>query len=331
VTTLAGSTTSGSADGTGSAASFNDPYGVAVDSSSNVYVGDYGNNEIRKVTSAGVVTTLAGAPGPTNSGSADGTGASAQFTGPAGVAVDSSGNVYVADTGNNEIRKVTSTGVVTTLAGAPGEINYGSADGIGASAQFAGPTGVAVDSSGNIYVADTENNEIRKVTSAGVVTTLAVSTNPGSADGTGSAAGFHQPTGVAIDSSGNVYVADWGNNQIRKVTPEGVVTTLAGSTNPGSADGTGSAASFESPIGVAVDSSGDVYVADTFNFEIREVTPGGVVTTVAGSSAAGSANGTGSAASFRFPTGVAVDPSGNIYVADNGNGSGNDDIRKLTR
>jgi sugar lactone lactonase YvrE len=319
VTTLAGSVNYGYADGTGAAAQFNLPEGVAVDASGNVYVADTGNNCIRKVTAAGVVTTLAGS---VTNGFADGTGAAAQFNSPSGVAVDASGNVYVADTYNNCIRKVTAAGVVTTLAGS---VNYGYADGTGAAAQFSSPYGVAVDASGNVYVADSGNNCIRMVTAAGVVTTLAGSLYAGSADGTNAAARFNYPVGVAVDASGNVYVADFGNNCIRKVTAAGVVTTLAGSTE-GYADGTGMAAQFNLPSGVAVDANGNVYVADYGNNCIRKVTATGVVTTLAGSVNYGYADGTGAAAMFYYPEGVAVDASGNVYVADTYNYY----IRKVT-
>jgi len=245
-----------------------------------VYVADTFNHTIRKVTPGGVVTTLAGLAG--SSGSADGTGSAARFYNPYGVAVDSAGNVYVADTDNCTIRKVTPGGVVTTLAGLAG--NRGSADGTGSAARFYNPFGVAVDSAGTVYVADSRNHTIRKVTPGGMVTTLAgLATSPGSADGTGSAARFYGPMGVAVDSAGNVYVADSSNYTIRKVTPGGVVTTLAGlAGNRGSADGTGSDARFYCPWGVAVDSAGNVYVADSLNHTIRKVTPSGVVTTLAG-------------------------------------------------
>ena len=330
VTTLAGlAGSSGSADGTGSAARFSYPYGVAVDSAGNVYVADTSNYTIRKVTPAGVVTTLAGRVG--SYGSANGMGSAALFGsyigGPAGVAVDSAGNVYVADTWNCTIRKVTPAGAVTTLAGMarmPGAV-----DGPGSVAHFNYPYGVGVDSAGNVFVADTSSHTIRKVTPAGVVTTVAgLAGKFGSADGTASAARFNCPSGVAVDSAGNLYVADYWNHTIREVTPAGVVTTLAGLAGSfGSADGTGSAARFRYPYGVAVDSAGNAFVADSGNETIRQVTPAGVVTTLAGLAGSyGSADGIGSAARFWVPSGVAVDSTGNVYVADTDNHA----IREVT-
>ena len=204
-------------------------------------------------------------------GSVDGAGTVARFDSPIGVAVDSSDNVYVADTDNSTIRKITPAGAVTTLAGSAGQ--NGSADGTGSAARFDGPQGVAVDSAGNVYVA--EYATIRKITPAGVVTTLAGSAGQyGSADGTGSDARFYYPEGVAVDSMGNVYVADSDNDTIRKITPAGNVTTLAGSAGViGRADGIGSAAGFDYPKGVAVDSAGNLYVADTGNNRITKGTP----------------------------------------------------------
>ncbi len=330
VTTLAGSPVIGSADGTGNAAGFNNPSGVAVDSEGNVYVADSSNQTIRKITINGVVTTVAGTVG--RRGSADGTGNAAQFSNPIGVAVDSSGNLYVADMGNSTIRKIARGGVVTTLAGSAGMM--GSTNGIGSDARFIEPWGVALDSAGNVYVTDRFNSTIRKITSEGVVTRLA-GPAPGSGggwgatDGIGNDARFYYPRGLAVDSAGNVYVADSSNDTIRKITSGGMVTTLAGRAgSSGSVDGTGSVARFNNPIGVAVDSAGNVFVTDEGNYTVRKSTSGGVVTTLAGTAGSiGSADGIGSAARFFNPTGLTADRAGVVYVADTSNST----IRKVAR
>ncbi|MBF2708974.1 T9SS type A sorting domain-containing protein [Flavobacterium soyangense] len=323
IATFAGnvSNTAGSADGTGYAASFNGPADVAVDSAGNVYVADQSNNKVRKISPAGVVTTLAGSG---VIGAIDGTGTAASFYNPSGVAVDSAGNVYVADRVNDKIRKITPAGVVATLAG--DQSNPGSTDGLGTNVSLNEPLDVTVDSAGNVYVADTFNNRIRKISLAGVVTTLAGSGIAGTADGTGIGASFKTPTGVAVDLAGNVYVADVGNQKIRKITPVGLVTTFAGTGIAGAADGTGTAASFYNPSGVAVDSAGNVYIADQSNNKVRKITVAGVVTTLAGIGTIGSTDGTGASASFKYPYNLAVDAGGNVYVAD----AGNNKIRKIT-
>ena len=318
VTTLAGSAgQSGSADGTGSAARFT-VRAWRWTAQGNVYVADTDNYTIRKVTPTGVVTTLAGSAGqPGQHGWHRRRGAvllslAWRWT--------VAGNVYVADTGNNTIRKVTGDGVVTTLAGSAGQ--SGSADGTGSAARFNYPYGVAVDSAGNVYVADTCNYTIRKVTRDGVVTTLAGSagTVSGSADGTGSAAQFNYPSGVAVDSAGNVYVADSGNNTIRRVTSSGVVTTLAGSAELRQRGWHGRRGAVQPPCGVAVDGAGNVFVADTGNSTIRRMASGGRVTTIGGEPGIiGGANGIGCSANFAEPSGIAVDGSGRVYVADAGN------------
>ncbi|HDR9100769.1 TPA: hypothetical protein QDB15_004124 [Burkholderia vietnamiensis] len=265
VTTLAGSGEQAWNDGTGVAASFGYPIGVAVDANGNVYVADSTAQKIRKITPAGVVTTLAGSG---QLGGADGSATVASFNDPAGIALDGTGNVYVADATGGRIRKISPTGVVSTLAGS-GVPAYG--DGTGAAASFKRPIGIAVDQSGNIYVADWGNNDIRKVTPTGVVTTLAGSNSPGSVNGTGTGASFSGPMDVAVDKSGNIYVADSNNNQIRMVTQQAVVTTLAGSSTRGDDNGPAASAKFNTPRGVAMDNDGNVYVADSYNEQIRKI------------------------------------------------------------
>lgn len=266
------------------------------------------------------ITTFAGHAG--SSGSTDATGTSARFNSPSSIAIDSSGNLYVADTSNHVVRKITSAGVVTTLAGTAG--SAGSTDGTGSAASFNGPSGIAVDSVGNVYVADTYNHTIRAITPAGVVTTLAgLAGNSGSADGSGSTARFNYPSGVAVDSSSTVYVADTSNHTIRKIVG-GTVSTFAGSA--GVRGNTNSPALFAYPNALIVDSSGNVFVADSYNYTIRKITSGGSVSTYAGTAgSAGSTDGTGTAALFNQPSGITVDSSGNLYVAD----TYNDTIRKI--
>ena len=318
VSTLAGSGVLGNTNGTGTASSFNFPMGVTVDAAGNIYVADSENNLIRKITPTGIVSTLAGSG---LSGKTNGTGIAASFYQPTSVAVDAAGNVYVADSENNLIRKITPVGIVSTLAGSG---TAGSINGTGTAASFNFPQGVAVDATGNVYVAESGGNSlIRKITPAGIVSTLAGG-GYGNANGTGTAASFGGPSGVAVDVAGNVYVADQGNNLIRKISSAGVVSTLAGNGVQNKINGTGTAASFNFPYSVAVDAAGNVYVADQGNNLIRKISSVGVVSTLAGNSA-GVTNGTGIVASFYTPYGVAVDVTGNVYVAD----SGNNLIRKI--
>jgi streptogramin lyase len=264
----------------------------------------------------GDVTTLAGTAG--FDGAVNGNGTSASFNNPAGVAVDESGNVYVADAFNHLIRKISLTGDVTTLAGTAGF--DGAVNGNGTSASFNNPVGVAVGGSGNVYVADAFNHLIRKISPTGDVTTLAGTAGfDGAVNGNGTSASFKYPWGVAVDGSGNVYVADAFNHLIRKISPTGDVTTLAGTGFDGAVNGNGTSASFGNPVGVAVDESGNVYVADTSNDLIRKISSTGDVTTLAGTGSGGAVNGNGTSASFKYPYGVAVDGSGNVYIADRSN------------
>jgi sugar lactone lactonase YvrE len=266
------------------------------------------------------------------SGSANGQGTLATFNYPTAVAVDASGTAFIADAFNNLIRGITlSTGAVRTLAGGNGGTTRGSVNGQGTLAMFWFPSGVAVDASGTAYVADTKNHLIRAITiSTGAVRTLAGGNGTviaGSADGQGTLATFNNPYGVAIDATGTAYVADTYNNLIRVINiSTGVVRTLAGgngSTASGSANAQGTLAMFYYPYGVAVDASGTAYVADTKNHLIRAITIStGVVRTLVGGNGtaiAGSADGQGTLAMFRYPCGVAVDATGIAYVADSFN------------
>lgn len=270
VSTFAGQAgTAGTANGTGTNAMFANPSGIVISPSGALYVTDTANHTIRVITSSGAVTTLAGQPG--TSGYTNGTGIGAMFNSPIGIALDKSGNIYVADSGNHIIRKVTSGGVVTTFAGTP-EV-WGSVDGTGLAAQFNCPAGVAVDAQGNVFVTDSDNHCIRKITPAGVVTTFAGSAqSDGVADGTGTNAQFGKPAELKIDPNGNLFLVDAFNHTVRMITPNAVVTTLAGlGGNSGASDGVGSAARFLNPYGVAIDHNGNLRVSDTYNETIRLV------------------------------------------------------------
>ena len=316
VSTLAGSVgTSALADGTGTAANFAIPSGIAVDGSGNLFIADFSNNAIREVTPEGVVTTPYGSASGA-AGADNGTGNGALFTNPNGIAFDGSNgqsNLYVADTGNDLIRKI-SGGFVSTFS-TGGNFNL--------------PEGVAVDSSGNVYVADTGNNTIRKITPSGGITTLAGQSGvAGYADGAASTALFNTPSALAVDGAGNVYVADFGNNVVRKISGS-TVSTLAGQAHvAGYLDGPTGTALFNTPSGVAVDGAGNVYVADCLvpplntnasgNNLVRKISTTGVVSTLAGQAGFnGSANGTGTGATFYSVQAVALNATtGTFYLAD---------------
>ena len=309
VTTFAGSGTYGATNGTGTAATFSVPACVAFDPAGNAYVGETGSNLIRKITPAGVVTTFAGSSG----GGTDGTGTAAQFINPRGIIYDAfSGNLFVAEA-SNRVRKVTLAGVVTLFAGAANG-SGGETDGTGTGATLNSPNAITADASGNLYVTESGGNRIRKITAAGVVTTFAGSGTPGHADGTGTNATFSSPNGITIDGSGNLYIVE-NYSIIRKITPAGVVSTFAGSITGGLNDGTGSAAQFAGASGITADAAGNLYVSENSN-RIRKITTAAVVTTIAGSTAGGSTNGFGVAAKFQTPGGMAVDASGDLFVAD---------------
>jgi mucin-19 len=412
VSTLAGSASNpGSRDGPGARARFRSPVSLAVDADFNVYVADAGNSVIRRISRGGVVTTLAGSAGRT--GLVDGTGAAARFYGPTNIGVDGSGNVYVLDAGGSVLRRITPTGIVTTVPRSTGtpvwavdrrgerlqlllwEAQYTmservalvertSADGtslarvtltepVDAPSQprysqaiavdergrlyltsssgrtivratsegktellydsvpddsTSGPThfgsveGIVLDESGQLWVTDSKRHTVTRITAAGEAATVAgMAWHPGLADGAGAAARLYGPTGIARDPAGYLFVSDSGTNVIRRITPSGDVSTFAGRAGEsGTADGVGPNARFNSPHGLAIDRAGNLYVADTDNHLIREISPAGAVSTLAGTAGqSGAEDGAGLQARFKSPVGVAVDRNGTVYVADSGN------------
>ena len=335
VTTYAGTGKTGPlgggyANGPGLNAQFHDPMGLACDSVGNLYVSDWVNHRIRMITPDGTVTTVAGdgAPGPYGD-IADGPANTARFFGPEGLTVDDQGNIYVADTLNNRIRRISPDGMVTTTAGSgPGTVHgFDGAlvDGPAELARFNDPSDVAVAKDGALFVTGRLNHVIRKIDPDGQVTTFAGSGQPGATDGVGTAASFELPNRITIDDDGNLYVTegrflDFGERtygfRVRKITPGAKVTTVAGTGEPGYQDGPGPTAEFDVPIGIDVDDEGYVYVVDSGAHRIRRINPQAIVSTVAGSGAAGFIDGDVSEAEFWYPTDIAVGPDHRLFVAD---------------
>jgi len=331
ISTIAGNGTQGfSGDGgPATSAQLYYPDGLALDAAGNLYIADGGNYRIRKVTPAGVISTVVG--NGYGFGGDGGPATSAQLSIPASVAVDASGNLFIADAANNRIRKVTPDGVISTVAG-NGTQGFGGDGGPATSAQLSNPESVAVDVAGNLFIADTGNNRIRMVTPAGVISTVAGSGSLGFGGdgGPATSAQLSGPTSVAVDAVGNLFVADYGNSRIRKVTPAGAISTVAGdgTWGYGGDGGPATSAQLMRPWGVAVDTAGDLFIADAENNRIRKVTPAGMISTLAGVGwqGFGGDGGPASSAQLNEPMGLAVDAARNLYIAD----LNNNRIRKVT-
>jgi sugar lactone lactonase YvrE len=310
--------------------------GAAVDAAGNVFASDWDNCLVVKISASGILTVVAGNRIGGFSGDG-GPATAASLNRPHGVALDAAGNLYFADSYNHRIRKVTAAGTITTVAG-NGQRGYSGDGGPAVSASLSYPTGVALDAAGNLYIADSGNINtradsgnlrIRKVTAAGTITTVAGNGQFGYSGDGGPAisASFSYPTGVALDAAGNLYIADAWSLRIRRVTPAGTITTVAGGGSGGDG-GPATAAYLGEPMGVALDAAGNLYIAEAFNNRIRKVAPGGTISTVAGNGQQGYSGDGGPAisASFSYPTGVALDAAGNLYIADTMNRR----IRKVT-
>jgi len=319
ISTVAGNGTQGDTGDGGAAtnAELHFPVGVALDGFGNLFIADTTNNVIREVSTSGIITTVAGNGTPSYSGDG-GAATSAGLNNPKGIAVDSSGNLYIADERNNRIRKVNTSGIITTVAG-NGGVGNGGDSGLATSAQLYYPAGIAVDGAGELYIADSKNQRIRKVGAAGIITTIAGNGNVGynCANGAATGVGLHTPTGVALDGSGNLFIADYGNQCIRKVAAGNITTVAGNGTSSFSGDGgPATSASLNYPTGIAVDSSGNLYIADYVNYRIRKVNISGTITTFAGNGAAGYTGDGGAATTAELyePTGVAVAPAPALLV-----------------
>lgn len=296
VSTLAGNGEIGSDDGPDTTARFFGAFGLTTDAAGNIIVADAANNKIRKITPAGLVSTIAG---DGSLGSANGAANTAQFNFPRGVATDKDGNIFVADAGNNLVRKITPAGVVSTVAG---DGTDGFADGPNLAAKFSFPVDLLVDAGGTIFVTDGNNGRIRKITPQGMVSTVG-----------NQFPGF--PEGIEMDKDGNLYIANVATHLIQKMTPQGVLSTVAGTGAPGLTNGPATVARFVNPEGLAIDANGNLYVGDLGNSMVRKITTTGEVSSFAGS-VRGFANGLAAMARFNEPSGITVDKSGTIYVAD---------------
>ncbi len=328
ISTIAGTGVAGyNGEGAVASVNLNYPYAAVKDAAGNMYIADQVNHRVRKITAAGVVSTIAGNGGAGFSGDG-GAATAAALNIPTGVLVDASGNVYITDCYNGRIRKVSTTGIITTVVGGGTGVDGSAAT----AANLYRPTSICFDASGNMYIAETGNHKVRKINTSGIISTFAGTGVSGfNGDGAGAATKqLSSPICVIADGSGNVYISDLGNNLVRKVTTAGAISTIAGTGTAGySGDGgAATAARIHSPYGIAMDASGNIYICDFDNYGIRKVSAAGIITTFAGNASYGYSGdgGWATAANLSRPTGVSVDAAGNVYVADQYNHR----IRKIT-
>ncbi|MFE2970402.1 RICIN domain-containing protein [Streptomyces sp. NPDC059340] len=305
------------------AAQLNRPYGIAVDSTGTLYFSDHVNHRVRKITTDGKISTVAGT-GVAGSQGDNGPAVSAQLNYPREVAVDSAGAVYIADTNNHRIRKITADGKISTIAGT-GTAGFSGDGGPATAARLHTPLGVAVDSTGTLYFSDHVNHRVRKITTDGKISTVAGTGVAGSQGDNGPAvsAQLNGPYAVAVDGTGDLYIADAANHRVRKVTADGKITTVAGTGTAGFGgdDGPAASAKLNFPLAVVVDTTGTLYISDYNNQRVRKVMADGKITTVAGTGTAGFGGDEGPAASAQLnhPFGLAVDCVDTLYIADHVN------------
>ena len=311
--------------GPATAASLSEPKGVAIDGAGNIYIADELNNCIRKVNTSGIINSFAGHPPGFSGFSGDGGAATAAtLGGPKGIAVDGAGNIYFADAGNERIRKVNTSGIISTIAG-NGASGY-SGDGIAATAaELSAVTSIAVDGSGNVYITDLGNYRIRKVNTSGIISTFAGTGSSGYTGdgGAATAAAIGGPNFLTFDGGGNLYFSDLANNVIRKINTSGIISTIAGTGTAGYSGDSGpaTAAELNAPMGVALDAAGNIYIGDWSNNRIRKINTSGIISTYAGDGTPtyGGDGGAATAAKLRNPYGVVTDGAGNLYIADQNN------------
>jgi sugar lactone lactonase YvrE len=323
ITTVAGNGAAGYSGDNASAtlAQLNHPFSVAADALGNYYIADRANNRIRKVA-AGIITTIAGT-GSAGFGGDNGPATAAAISDPTGLAVDNTGNIYIADRGNNRIRKIDATGTITTIAG-NGNAAFSGDNGPAVQAELNQPRGVAVDANGNVYIADQTNHRVRKI-SAGVISTIAGNGIQGfSGDGNpATLSQLNNPAGICADADGNIYIADVGNERVRKIDITGTISTIAGNGSIvyNGDNGPATQAALNEPLNLAADIYGNIFIAEGYNHRIRRVNSSGIITTVAGTGTAGYTGdgGPASLADLDRPYGLALGLAGDLYIADYNN------------